>query len=149
MSTTTTRRGLFTGAAALSALGAVPVLASVAADADAELIRLCEQFHRQHAEFYSISDDDWEALGSVADGRRSATSDAIEGITPITAEGFRMKAAVGLVLLVEHNGIDGGDGGDGNCDVVFALAVLRDLVGHLPIVKRSLRLIELAERGEA
>jgi hypothetical protein len=114
----TTRRGLPAIALLLGAAAAIPVLAA-GAEADAELIRLCQQFHQQHAEMEAIPNDDWKMLGNAAMEARDNTIRLIEGLRAVTERGRQMKASVAVVLLVEY-----GDGPE------LALAALRDVAGR-------------------
>lgn len=119
------RRGLLGNAAAVLMMGScTPSLAPAATvSPDAELLALCAEFHRHHADALSLPDTgeySWEG----AQAARWAVSDQIEDMRPETAEGHRAKTAIALVLLEEQRG----DSGD--ADVQFVLATLRDMLGR-------------------
>lgn len=118
-----TRRGLFAAGVVLATVGpATVVVAAAASTPDADLLALCAEFHQLHADVWSLPHTgDWTWEDAIAD--RWETSDRIEDMRPATAEGYRAKATIALVLLEEQHG----DSGD--ADVRFALATLRDLLG--------------------
>ncbi len=112
---------LLRDAAASPAVGAVAE--AVPPNPDAALLALCAEFHRLHAESRSLPDTGdrtWED----AQAERWETSDRIEDMRPATAEGHRAKATIALVLLEEQHG------DDGDADIRFTLATLRDLLGR-------------------
>src|SRR5260370_19559737 len=112
-----TRRNLSRGGAAVAAVStvaAVPVLAAAEPGDDAELIRLCEAFHRQHAAMGALPDD---AMGAAL-GARQDTYRLIQDMRPVTERGRGAKASVAVVLLVEY--------GEPAGLIQFALATLRD-----------------------
>jgi hypothetical protein len=120
------RRRLLAGATAVLAAGAAiattaraaPVAPAEAAGGDAELIRLCTEYHRQHDVAYAPTCDGWEdALDATWE-----LTDEIAVIPATTEEGRRAKAAVAARLFAVE------DRGDTDCQ--FVQAILRDLAGQ-------------------
>jgi len=89
---------------------------------DAELLRLCAEFHRLQAAVNAASGG--AALDAAMNARWTIT-DRIKALVPATAAGHRAKAAVAIVLLREGSVGDDGDAADS--DVSFAFVVLTDL----------------------
>ena len=120
------RRGLLTGTiaalltcTAVATAGAAPLRA---AGDDAELIRLCGDFHRLTAAMagWSVDDDDgFDAKMS----ERWAVSDRIMLLSATTDTGRRQKAAVALVGLEENYKPTEGQ------TIRTTLAALRDIAG--------------------
>ncbi len=127
---TLTRRGLATCGAALAALAGLGAIAKAApASPDADLLALCAEFHRHHADALSLPDagdpDAGARTWEDAIDDRWDTLDSIEDMRPVTAEGHRAKAAVALVMMEEQY-----PGDEGNATARFATVMLRDLVGR-------------------
>ncbi len=91
---------------------------------DNELLGLCAAFLAVRTSFSAVPDEDDLALALQA---RDSLAGRIRAIPPLSPEGVRTKAQVGLVLLGE--GHPPGLAGD---DVGFALTVLRDLATGVP-----------------
>jgi hypothetical protein len=116
---TGTLAALLTGTAAVAAARAAPV---PAAGDDAELIRLCAEFHHLTAAMaaWSVEDDDgFDAKMS----ERWAVSDRIMLLSATTDTGRRQKAAVALVGLEENYQPTEGQ------TIRTTLAALRDIAG--------------------
>jgi hypothetical protein len=117
---TGTIAALLTGAAAVATANAAPLLTT--AGDDAELIRLCGDFHRLTAAMaaWSVDDDDgFDAKMS----ERWAVSDRIMLLSATTDTGRRQKAAVALVGLEENYKPSEGQ------TIRTTLAALRDIAG--------------------
>ncbi len=85
---------------------------------DAELLALCAEFQRLHAEGADTANPDWEK----ADAAAWDAFNKIDDMTPTTEAGHRAKAGVAVKMLsMFHDGQQGGDP-----EAVFALYMLRD-----------------------
>jgi hypothetical protein len=96
-------RRTFALVGAVLVAGGVPVTEAAAQEAlqpDAELLRLCAEYHRLDAQMdalHGADDDLWRLLAD----RRNTVQDALEGAMPATPEGVRAKARVAIALLEE------------------------------------------------
>jgi hypothetical protein len=97
----------------------------VAAGDDAELIRLCAEFHRLHGAANAAPGDDNAAIEAALDARWE-TSDAIQRTPAATIDGHRAEASVAIVLLRENNRGDEFSSGD----AAFAYATLLDIASN-------------------
>jgi hypothetical protein len=91
---------------------------AVTVDADAALLALCAEFHKQDAVAGTVQGD--EALNAAMEVRCSLSA-RIKSIAPTTRDGLRAKAVVGLHLLEENGSSDPEE----DADIAFAYAVLR------------------------
>jgi hypothetical protein len=112
---------LLAGAAATTVPRAAPLAAPAAAGEDAELLRLCTEFHRLHAVAYALPREADEAEMVAALDRRWAVSDQIALIPAMTDAGRRAKAAVASALLDEWGNLETSQ------TILFARNVLRDI----------------------
>ena len=114
---------LLAGAAAVPVARAVPLPVPAATGDDAELIALCDEFHRLHAAAYAPFVEEDEALMETALRWRRAASDQIALIPATTDTGRRAKAAVASAVLDEWGSLETSHA------IIFARAVLRDIGG--------------------
>ncbi|HEY0206884.1 MAG TPA: hypothetical protein VGC15_22370 [Acetobacteraceae bacterium] len=115
------RRNLLAAAPAVMVLAGVAAAAPVGPSPDAELLALCAEFQRLHAEGADEANPDWEK----ADAAAWDAYNQLDDMTPITEAGHRAKAAVAVKMLAMFN--DGEMGG--NPEAVFALYMLHDWLG--------------------
>ena len=92
------------------------------ANSDAKLLFLCAVFHDHHSDALADGPDD---IHLAAMKKRCAVTAAIKEITPVSVEGWRAKAEIGVLLLEENDG-----DAPGSADTAFALATLRDLAAQ-------------------
>ncbi len=118
------RRALLSAAApvALALSGAVAAAPALPVP-DAELLALCAEFQRLHAEGAVVGNPDWEKADAAAWGAFNQLDD----MTPASEAGHRAKAGVAVKMLsMFHEGHHGGDP-----EAVFALHMLRDWLGRV------------------
>ena len=117
------RRRLLSAAVPAAALTLVGAVATPAAfGPDAEMLALCGEFHRLHAEGANQANPDWER----ADAAAWDAFNQLDDMTPATEAGHRAKAGVAVRMLVMfHGGVDGGDP-----EAVFALNTLQGWLGR-------------------
>lgn len=118
--------GMLATGAVLAVGSCTPTLAPAAtASPDAELIQLCAEFHRLHADTRSLPDTGGYTWEDAIEARWEVSNE-IENIHPATAGGHRAKATIALVLMEEQHG----DSGD--ADIRFTLGTFRDLLERAP-----------------
>ncbi len=115
------RRNLLAATPAVLALAGASVAAPVAPNSDVELLALCAEFHRLHAEGGDAANPDWEK----ADGAAWDVYNQLDDMTLVTEAGHRGKAGVAVKMLAMFNEETMG----GNVEAIFALAMLRDWLG--------------------
>jgi hypothetical protein len=126
--TPTRRSALGFSVAAIVAGFTVPAIASLVpatSGPDAELHRLCAEFHREHALVYLESGD----LAEKAQRRRWLVSDQIQGIIAQTPAGRVAKAKVAIEIIRECKGLNDDDWPD-DADMQFAYSALLDVAGE-------------------
>ncbi len=117
------RRALLSVAAPVAlTLSGAAVAAPALPTPDAELLALCAEFQRLHAEGAIVGNPDWEK----ADAAAWDAFNQLDDMTPASEAGHRAKASVAVKMLSRfHEGQHGGDP-----EAVFALWMLRDWLGR-------------------
>lgn len=118
------RRTLLSAAAPVAlALSSAAVAAPALPAPDAELLALCAEFQRLHAEGAVVGNPDWEK----ADAAAWDAFNQLDDMTPASEAGHWAKAGVAVKMLsMFHEGQHGGDP-----EAVFALQMLRDWLGRV------------------